>query len=665
MLGDALRDLLDPRLRRDREPPLLPEPIGGYGRAGVRGARPRPRPRTRGPAMPPATRAHRQAAYGAMPDASGLNFYDADPALAAMLRRRLAPAYWARTEELLREAGAVAGGELDRLAREAERNPPRLVAFNARGERIDEVEYHPSYRAMERIAFGRFALAAMAHRPVLGFSGPAPHVVKYALSYVLVQSEFGLFCPVNMTDSLARVLRLFGDARQRQVHVARLTETDVERLHQGAMFLTEKAGGSDVGASESVARRVDGGWALWGEKWFCSNVSADLILTLARPAGGPAGTRGLGLFLVPRRLPDGGRNRYRINRLKDKLGTRDMATGEVTFEGAIAEQVGELERGFVQMMEMVNSSRLSNAMRAAGLTRRGYLEALVTARGRMAFGAPLAELPLMRETLVELMLDGESALAAVLHAGAVFDRADAGDAGARRLLRVLTPLAKFSLCKRARWSTGEAMEARGGNGYIEEWVNARLVRDAHLGSIWEGSSNVIALDVLRAVERDDADGALFADIEERLAAVRDPLVRRAAALASRALERVRGVVARVREANAPEREAAMGRLAERLARLWAASLLIEQADPVAAAPGAADMDAAEPDAAGLAGAISYRPLIVAGEYLRRRLLVPEGEVWLGPRPAAGEWFEPVVDHGYVPAAAAVPLLAALESAARG
>ncbi|MFN8558556.1 MAG: acyl-CoA dehydrogenase family protein, partial [Dehalococcoidia bacterium] len=442
----------------------------------------------------------------------------------------------------------------------------------------------PAYHAMERIAFGRFALAAMSHRPVLGLPGPAPHALKYALSYVLVQSEFGLFCPVNMTDSLARVLRLYGDERQHHVHVARLTETNLDRLQQGAMFLTERSGGSDVGASSSVARVAGPDapprllWRLWGDKWFCSNVSADLILTLARPEGAPPGTKGLGLFLVPKTLPDGRRNRYAINRLKDKLGSRDMASGEVSYDGAYAEPVGDLARGFVQMMEMVNASRLSNAMRAAAMTRRGFLEALVHARGRTAFGRALADQPLLRENLIELLLDGESALAAVLHAGAVFDRADAGDAGAAKLLRVLTPLAKFSLCKRARWSTGEAMEVRGGNGYVEDWVNPRLLRDAHLGSIWEGSSNVIALDVLRAFDRDDGDRALFADLDERLGALRSPPARRAGDALRGAIRHARALVERVKAADAPEREAAMWRLTERLARLWAASLLVEQAD---------------------------------------------------------------------------------------
>lgn len=607
---------------------------------------------------------NRTATYGAMPDAAGLNFFTEDPNLAHTLRLRLPAEHWQRAEELLREAGAVAGGEMDRLAREAERHPPYLVQYNHRGERVDEVRYHPAYHAMEEIAFGRFALAAMSHRPVLGFPGPAPHAFKYALSYVLVQSEFGLFCPVNMTDSLARVLRLFGDERQRSIHVARLTETNRARLHQGAMFLTEKAGGSDVGASETVARRTDDGWALYGEKWFCSNVSADLILTLARPEGAPSGTRGLGLFLVPKTLGDGGRNRYYINRLKDKLGTRDMASGEVTFAGALAEPVGDLARGFVQMMVMVNSSRLSNAMRAAAMTRRGYLEALVHARGRMAFGKPLAELPLMRETLLELLLDSEASLSAVLHAGQTYDRADAGDAEAKRLLRILTPLAKFSICKRARWSTGEAMEVRGGNGYIEDWINPRLVRDAHLGSIWEGSSNVIALDVLRAFARDEADITLFADIERRLNLVEHPLTRRAAALAGRELARLRAVVHQIKHADAPEHEAVMWRLSERLARLWIASLLVEESNAHAqnAERARGNGQQQQQHAALRVPHSGFGRLLIALEYLRRRVLVPEGEVWLGPRPAAREWFDAVVNWQPVPAEAALPLLDALERA---
>jgi acyl-CoA dehydrogenase len=585
-----------------------------------------------------------QRQAGGMPDAAGRNFFDEDENLQFALALRMAPADLARALPILHDAGAVAGGELDRLARVAERNPPRLVQYDARGERVDEVEYHPAYTAMERIAFGRFGLAAMSHRPgVLGWPGPAPHLLKYAISYVLIQSEFGLFCPVNMTDSLARVLRQFGGAALCDRFLPGLTSTDPDTLLQGAMFLTEKAGGSDVGATETVAHHQEGGWRLYGDKWFCSNVSADLILTLARPQGAPAGTRGLGLFLVPKRLEDGRRNHYRINRLKDKLGTRDMASGEVTLDGACAYQVGELERGFVHMMEMVNSSRLSNAMRAAAMTRRGLLEAQVHAAGRVAFGRTLDELPLMRETLLELTLDSESALAAVLHTGAVFDAADGGDAAAGRLLRLLTPLIKLAICKRARWSTGEAMEARGGNGYIEDWVNPRLLRDAHLGSIWEGSSNVIALDVLRAITRDNAHEALFADIAARLDAVRDPAVARAAALLRPRLTRLRGRVERVMGLPRDEAERPMIDLSDRLYQFYAASLLVEEAEAQARAG-------------------SERKLVLAAEFIRRRLTAdPDG--WLGPRPGSGACFPALLRWQPVPAGAADSLLDMLEEQA--
>jgi acyl-CoA dehydrogenase len=579
------------------------------------------------------------ATSGGMPDTAGMNFFEADPNLRFVLRMRLPPADFERALPLLDDAGAVAGGRLDQLARIAERNPPRLVQYNARGERVDEVEYHPAYHEMERIAFERFGLAAVSHRAgMFGWPGPVPHAVKYALSYVLIQAEFGLFCPVNMTDSLARVLRRFAEPELRDRYVPRLTATRMDELLQGAQFMTEKAGGSDVGAAETEAI-WDGGWRLSGDKWFCSNVSADLMLTLARPQGAPAGTRGLGLFLVPKRLEDGTRNRYWINRLKDKLGTRDMASGEVTLDGAFAYQVGALDRGFVQMMEMVSSSRLSNAMRAAAMTRRGLLEATTHAAGRVAFGRTLGELPLMRETLLDLILDSESAVAAVIHTGTVYDGADRGNGRDAKLLRILTPLIKLAICKRARWSTGESMEVRGGNGYIEDWVDPRLLRDAHLGSIWEGATNVIALDVLRAITREGADAVLLGDIEARLNRTSDPQAARLAALLRTLLARFGGRIADLTTLPAEEREFPMRELSERLYLLYAASLLVEEADAQAALG-------------------SYRKLLIAAEFVRRRLFFqPEG--WSGPRPGSGRWFEAVVAWQPIPAEATTGLLDAL------
>ena len=221
-------------------------------------------------------------------------------------------------------------------------------------------------------------------------------------------------------------------------------------------------------------------------------------------------------------LPDGTKNAWTLNRLKDKLGSRSMATGEVRLDGAVAYPVGELGRGFHQMMEMVNVSRLSNAMRAAGIMRRSVLESVVHARGRSAFGRPLLELPQLARDVLEMQLDAEAGCSVILNAAALLDRADGGQAEARTVVRLLIPLAKYWLTARARVVAGEAMNVRGGNGYIEEWVNARLLRDSYLGAIWEGSTNVVALDVQRAILREGCFEAVAAFIQARLDAVTEP-----------------------------------------------------------------------------------------------------------------------------------------------
>ena len=464
------------------------------------------------------------ATNDAMPTTRGLNFYLADPNLEFVCGTVMAAGDLVRARGRLVEMGAVAGDTLDALAAAADRTPPTLRPYDERGRRIDQVVFHPSYLEMSRIAYERFGLAAMSHREGLhGWPGRTPHVVKYALSYLFAQSEFGLLCPVSMTDSCARMLRWYGSEALRATYLPRLTATSFDELWQGTQWMTEKTGGSDVGAATTRAVRADDGtWRLTGDKWFCSNANADLALTLARPEGAPAGTRGLAMFLVPRRLADGTLNAWTLNRLKDKLGSRSMATGEVTFAGAQAWVVGDLAAGFRQMMEMVNVSRLSNAMRAAGIMRRCVLESVTHARGRAAFGQPLAALPLVRQTLLDMVLDAEAAASVVLNAATMLDRADAGSAVDRALIRIVTPLAKYWITARARTVASEAMNVRGGNGYIEEWVNARLLRDSYLGAIWEGASNVVALDVQRASLRDGCAAILVDDLRGRLDGVTEP-----------------------------------------------------------------------------------------------------------------------------------------------
>ena len=463
------------------------------------------------PALPPAL-------PHPIPDRHGSNLYDDDAQLQDLLTIYLPADLLAHLQPHLQRLGGLAGGELDTLALTADKHPPTLQHRTRTGLDAQRIDKHPAYVALERVAFADHGLAAMSHRAgVLGWPAPMPPAAKYALSYLLVQAEFGLCCPLSMTDALARTLRKFGEPALVDRHLHTLITQDFDALGQGAMFMTEQAAGSDVAATTTRAEPMDDHYRLHGDKWFCSNPDAALAMVLARIDGAPAGMAGVSLFLLPRTLADGSANTYRILRLKDKLGSRSMASGEIRLDGAHAWLVGQAGRGFQQMADMVNHSRLSNGMRAAGLMRRACAEALHIARHRRAFGRRLVDLPLMQRQLLKLLLPTEQARTMLFQAADALRRADAGEPGAYALTRILTPLIKFRACRDARRVTGDAMEVRGGCGYIEEWSDARLLRDAHLGSIWEGTSNIVALDVLRAIRRDAALPALQQHLQGLLA----------------------------------------------------------------------------------------------------------------------------------------------------
>jgi acyl-CoA dehydrogenase len=496
----------------------------------------------------------KSAAVSASPETRGLDFYASDPSLKGMLQIYLAAAERQHLEPQLARLGRLVGGRLDDLAREADKAPPRLEPRTRQGEDRQSISKAPAYLAMEKIAFGELELAALSHRPALGWSSPLSAASKYALTYLFAQSEFGLLCPVNMTDSLTRTIRRFADRDLAARYLPGLLADDVAAQLQGAMFMTERLAGSDVGATETRAVRSGEHWLLYGEKWFCSNADADLALVLARPEGAPSGTAGLGLFLMPRLLPSGAPNAYRIVRLKDKLGTRAMASGEVSLQGAVAWLVGDPSQGFKQIAEMVNQSRLSNGVRSTGMMRRAVHEALTVALGRRAFSQRLIELPLVRRQLIKMILPAEAALSVAFFTADCLERADAGDREAQTLRRILTPLIKLRACRDARKLAGDAMEMRGGNGYIEEWIEPRLLRETHLGSIWEGTSNIIALDVVRAAAKAAAHETLCTRLGSMLAAAPADL---AGALTERmraALDLLAGAGAEARSA----RQAATG-----------------------------------------------------------------------------------------------------------
>ncbi len=428
-----------------------------------------------------------------IPDSPDISYWDASPLLQRICRTRLDPSF----EPRLAEMGERAAKEVAPLAQIADRESPRLVTHDAHGHRINRVEYHPSYREMERIAYGSGMIT-------VNYTDPPAHsrTLGFALGYLFAMGEMGLYCPLCMTDGVARVLTRHGTRDQIERVVPHLIARNREELWTGGMFLTERAGGSDVGANETIER--DG--RLTGHKWFCSNVDADAVLVTARPEGGEEGTRGLQTYLLLQRDNPG----VTIERLKEKLGVRSMPTGEVTLEDAPAELVG----GFAPMTDMLNLSRLYNSVASIAVIGRAIHEARWYIERRRAFGKPVIEWPLARNILEDLEAHHERAMLLTFATIDALERSDAGDADAGRMLRILTPMTKAVTGKLAVPCVSEAMELIGGNGYIEESPMPRLLRDAQVLPIWEGTTNILVLDCVRTAKKERGHELLLAEIEK-------------------------------------------------------------------------------------------------------------------------------------------------------
>ena len=349
------------------------------------------------------------------PDCQGQNFFEVDHSLQGLLKLYLDDKLRNHMEPHYRRLGEIAGGRLDELSRTSDRHTPILHARSPKGVDEDWVEFHPAYREMEQIGFGDFGIHCMSRKAgVFGWDAPVPPLAKYIFQYLFVQGEFGLMCPISVTDTSALLIERYASEEVKAKFLPGMHSQDMSKILKSAQFMTEKTGGSDVSNIELEARMEDGHWRLYGEKWFCSCVDGDVALLLARPEGAPGGNSGLGLFALPRRLDDGSRNSYRIVRLKNKMGTNSMASGEIIFDGAVAYPLGEVgshaNKGLKQMMDQVNLSRLSHGVRAAAMMRRCWNEARSAATGREVFGTTVAAQPLARRQLAKIRLPAEQAL---------------------------------------------------------------------------------------------------------------------------------------------------------------------------------------------------------------------------------------------------------------
>ncbi|HWQ40108.1 MAG TPA: acyl-CoA dehydrogenase family protein [Burkholderiales bacterium] len=465
------------------------------------------------------------------PDLS--NQYLSDPVLRGYLARALPAEVLRAIEPELGEMGELAGRELYRMQLADRLNEPRHTPWDAWGNRVDRIELSPLWRLAERLAAQHGLVASAYERRHGRFS----RIHQFALVYLFTPSTDLYSCPLAMTDGAAKVLGGSGNAALAARALPRLTSRDPNLFWTSGQWMTESTGGSDVGLSETVARRVDGHWALYGRKWFTSAIGAQMALTLARPEGNPPGGKGLALFYLETRHPDGRPNNLIVHRLKDKLGTRKVPTAELTLEGTAAQPVAGLSEGVRAIAPMLNVTRTWNAVSAVSYMRRGLALARDYARKRVAFGAPLSEKALHVDTLAALQAEFEAGFHLAFAVVELLGREEAGEAdeAQRDLLRLLTPLAKLLTAKQSVAVLSEVVESFGGAGYVEDTGIPVLLRDAQVFPIWEGTTNVLALDALRAVSGGKALAALEVEAQALASAAREPQLADCARVAQGAL----------------------------------------------------------------------------------------------------------------------------------
>lgn len=504
------------------------------------------------------------------------NQYDDDRVLRSYLRRTLPSDVLRAVEPSLRAMGELAGGELYRRQLSDRGNEPRLTQWDAWGERIDQIEVSPLWQTAARLA-AEYGIVAAAYEQSYG---ALTRPYQFALAYLFHPSTDFYTCPLAMTDGAARTLIRSGNQILINQAVPRLTSRDPETCWTSGQWMTESTGGSDVGRSETIARRdAQGEWRLYGRKWFTSATTGQMALTLARPEGNGLGGQGLALFYVEVRDDDGRLNHIQVNRLKEKLGTRKVPTAELLLSGVPAQLVMGTSDGVRNIVPMLHLTRTWNSVMAAATMRRGIALARDYARKRTVFGAPLARQPLHADTLATLQAETEAAfhLSFFLVELIGTDETSGLDEEQAHLLRVLTSIAKLATGRQAPAVASEVLEAFGGAGYVEDTGLPLLMRDSQVLPIWEGTTNVLALDAMRALSHRAGWAALAAAVERNVLIADDPRLAEAGRSAQAALSHARQWFTAAMQGGRGELERGARRCALTLGRALALSLLVAHA----------------------------------------------------------------------------------------
>jgi acyl-CoA dehydrogenase len=441
------------------------------------------------------------------------NFYQSDKILRNYLQQTISESGLNYMQDKLENTGKQAAGVMNELSMLADKKGPELIKRNMLGETINEIRFHPAYWDLMKIAVESEMFRVKWEPELRKQFGNETQRLGFASGYLYAMSECGQYCPLCMTDGVARLIDIFCNEEDKARLLPHIYTNNTDELFTGAMFLTEKTGGSDVGANITTATHKQGEtYLLNGEKWFCSNANADLIFALARTDENIKGTRGLSIFLIEKNLPSGKKSPMDVIRLKDKLGVRSMASAECILTNTEGKRVGNEFEGFKVMVEMVNLSRLYNSVAALAASRRALIEAFQFLSHRNTFGKNALEHSLIRTKLTELGALNVANFYLVWRAIKALDLADVGNEHEAQLFRIINPMTKKWSAETGVYITRESMELMGGLGYIEDGVMPKLFRDVLVLPIWEGSGNIIVLDMLRAMSKSKGFEALCKEI---------------------------------------------------------------------------------------------------------------------------------------------------------